>query len=194
MNNKDKAAEPTPKILKRTETIISPWVRVVGKDIQFTPGTEAQTYHSLAQGDYVVVLARDRRGLIPVVRQFRPAIEVYTWEFPGGLVDPGESPESSGRREIMEEIGMQVDSIRYLGQTFPDPGRFENRFHGFYATLSEPVANFRPEPGLEVDYVTHERLLEMIRNNQFQHQLHLGVLLLTQLLVPELKWSCKTSA
>ena len=31
------------------------------------------------------------------------------WELPGGVVDPDESPRAGGRRELLEEIGLDID-------------------------------------------------------------------------------------
>ncbi len=30
------------------------------------------------------------------------------WEFPGGIVEPGESPARAGRREVAEELGIEL--------------------------------------------------------------------------------------
>lgn len=37
------------------------------------------------------------------------------WEFPGGMVDPGETLQEALKREILEESGVEVDIIGFIG-------------------------------------------------------------------------------
>jgi len=40
-----------------------------------------------------------------ITRQFRPPANRYVLEFPAGIIDPGETPEQTARRELLEETG-----------------------------------------------------------------------------------------
>lgn len=169
------------RIIARRETSLSPWVRLVENTVEREPAASHEVFHSLAQADYVTVLARTRSGLIPIVSQFRPAVGCLTWELPGGLLEPDEDPETCCRRELREEVGVDATVVRSLGQFFPDTGRLENRAHVFAAETTDPDPAFVPEPGMNVAYVTPAELRERVRDGSFAHLLHIGALALAAL-------------
>jgi len=164
------------RILKRTETRLSPWVRVISKEVEFASGKEVEVYHCVAQPDYIAILAKTSSGLIPLVRQYRPAVEAYTWELPAGLLEKGEGPEDACRRELKEETGLNAEKVTYLGCYYPDTGRLENRLHAFFVTTPDPDPGFAPEPGISVKFVSTQKLGEYILSGKFKHQLHIGIL------------------
>jgi 8-oxo-dGTP pyrophosphatase MutT (NUDIX family) len=135
----------------------------------------------LAQADYVAVLARTPAGLIPVVRQFRPAVEAYTWELPGGLVDGGEDPRAACERELLEETGLRTRKVTFLGTQYADTGRLENRQHAFYMQTSDPDPDFAPEDGVGVEFISFEDLKSRMKDGLFLHPLHMAVVMLYEL-------------
>src|SRR5260370_29614337 len=76
-----------PRITSRTTTRISPWVTLMAREVEFSPGAESETYHSIGTFDYVILLALTGDGRIPLVRQYRPAAQDFTLHFPGGFID-----------------------------------------------------------------------------------------------------------
>lgn len=63
--------------------------------------------------DAVVLIMHDETGeKILLNREFRLALGNWVYNFPAGLIDPGETPEESARRELKEETGLDLIAIR----------------------------------------------------------------------------------
>jgi ADP-ribose pyrophosphatase len=71
-----------------------------------------------------------------LVRQPREAVQrADVLEIPAGVMDvPGESPEQTGRRELIEEIGMDASEWRQATSFFASIGFTDEVVHVFLAT------------------------------------------------------------
>ena len=62
------------------------------------------------------------------------------WEFPGGKVEVGETPEDAAVREIAEELGCEVSITGWLGPTVPIRDGLELRVATAVLRDGEPVS------------------------------------------------------
>jgi 8-oxo-dGTP pyrophosphatase MutT (NUDIX family) len=170
-----------PRIRSRRTTKVSPWVSIIAREVEFSRGQPPQVYHAVEQPDYISIVALTRAGKIPIVRQYRPALEAYAWELPAGLVDKGEDPADGCRRELLEETGFTARAVHALGENSACTGRLNIRIHNFFVEAGPRANGFEPEPGITVKLVTPAEIVRMIRSGVFLSQLHIGALLLAEL-------------
>ena len=101
------------------------------------------------------------------------------WEYPGGLIEPGESFEAALKREILEESGVEIEITGFVG-ICKNVARdivnidFTARYTGGELTTSEEsteVGWFAPEKAMEMITfpLTKKRLINMLSGDKTVH-------------------------
>ena len=109
-----------------------------------------------------VLLPVTADGRVILIRQFRYAAGETLLEVPAGTIDPGETPEETAGRELVEETGYHAGRLEKLAEFFPSPGILAERMHLFLATeLEKREASPDADESLELVELPWERALAL---------------------------------
>ena len=85
------------------------------------------------------------------------------WNFPGGRVKRGESPEATARREVQEEVGLALPELTGLGEIYAGPPEAKRAIvHCHYAKVESPVLNLDAGEILEAAWFEPNQMPEFI--------------------------------
>jgi 8-oxo-dGTP pyrophosphatase MutT (NUDIX family) len=99
------------------------------------------------------VVAIDTQDRVCLLRQYRHAAGGYIYEIPAGKLEPDEPPESTARRELIEEAAVSATEWSSLGAYYSSPGVFTEVIHLYLATgLTPAAANPEASEVFEVEW------------------------------------------
>ncbi len=115
----------------------------------------------------VAVIAVDKNRRVPMVRQYRKAMEELVLEIPAGKLEPGEDPLECGIRELREETGLSAEKIVHLGEYYPTPGYCGEKINIYLAQgLSSNGQSLDPDEFLDVIFYELDELFQMVMENK----------------------------
>ena len=100
--------------------------------VRLANGVESTREYVKHQGA-VVVIPLLENGMMIFERQFRYPLGQVVTEFPAGKIDPGESIETTAKRELLEETGYTAREWRHVGVMHPCVGYSDERLEIFFA-------------------------------------------------------------
>lgn len=136
-------------------------------------GAPIRDVYTMGVRDWVNVLALTEDDELVLVWQLRFGPGEVTLETPGGVVEPGESPWDTARRELLEETGYEAGALELLCVTEPNPALHGNRCHAFLARGCRRVGEPHGDPDEEVvvELVGAEHAERLLDENWLRHAL-----------------------
>jgi len=115
----------------------------------------------------VAILAEDAQARLCLLRQYRHAAGGWLWELPAGQLETGEAPESTARRELLEEAGVEAAQWRKLGHTVTSPGVLTEIIHLYHATGLQTKSHAHEEDELiEIHWFDLATIEQMVREGE----------------------------
>lgn len=134
---------------------------------------EKADFYLIENPDWVNIIGvtKDRDAIF--IEQYRPGSESMIFEIPGGMVDRGEDPAVTVRRELAEETGYTCGRVIRTGCSFPNPAQQGNRLYHFLALECERTKNvkFDEHESIVTKLVPLREIEELVHNGTITHSL-----------------------
>lgn len=138
------------KVLTSERLIEEKYCTIDKERVEFPDGSQGDWF--IKQNfNAVIVLPVLKTGEILIERTYKHGCGEIIYEFPAGLIDPGESPEVAAARELMEETGYQAEKLTYLGEAFSGPTGSPMKHIYFLGEDCEFVAEPEREPAEQIE-------------------------------------------
>jgi ADP-ribose pyrophosphatase len=146
------------------------WSIASRKDIN----TLKDIYFNGAEGsvDAVIIVAThiDDNKLV-VIKQFRVPLNDYVYEIPAGLIDPGEDIESTSKRELKEETGLdmiQIDYNKTKAKAYISTGMTDESAALVYCTCQGEISKdyLEPDEDIEIMLLSRQEAINLISSNE----------------------------
>lgn len=119
------------------KTIFSTRIFDINEIESCSPEKDTATFYTLHATDWVIVVPviRNEDGVesFLMVKQWRHGAQQLSIEFPGGVIDKGETPIHAAARELLEETGFQAGELVPGASISPNPAIMDNTCHIFFA-------------------------------------------------------------
>jgi len=148
------------------------------------PDGREHAYDLVDHPDAVTLLPITEAGEVILVSQYRIGAQGYLLELPAGVMDAGESPLESARRELREETGQDSDLLVPLGGFYMVPGYSNEYMSAFLALGLHPAPLAQDEDEfLEINRLPLGEAYRLLWSGQLQDGKTIATLMLA---LPEL--------
>ncbi|MCI9976635.1 MULTISPECIES: NUDIX hydrolase [unclassified Clostridioides] len=133
----------------------------------------------------VIVGLHKSSGKLILIKQFRVPINDYIYELPAGLVDEGESIETSVERELREETGLtllEIKKDKSKDKVYLSPGMSDESVAFIYCICDGEITDefLEPDEDIEAFLISQEEAKEILASN---HKIDTKAFLILQMFV-----------
>lgn len=132
------------------------------------PNGHVKTLEVIHHGGAAVIVPFLDNNRLVMIRQYRPVVDKYLWEFPAGKLDGRERPSDCARRELIEETGYRAGKFKRLGYIYPAAAYTTEKITVFKATrLKKAESAAEGDEIISVKILTKREIITLLRKGAF---------------------------
>ena len=118
---------------------------------------KATTHDNQPDGVILYGVYGAEKDKVVLIRQYRYPIDGYVYEFPAGLVEPGEDMLEAGVREMFEETGLHFTPVQTTRPFFTSIGMTDESCGTVFGYCSGEPSNAHQEGSEDIQVVLADR-------------------------------------
>lgn len=147
--------------VKATSVHQTPVSYYVASRAKNTGELKLNTRKNTPDGVIIFSIYGEEKDRVVLIRQYRYTIGDYIYEFPAGLVEPGEDFHEGAVRELYEETGLQLEPIK-AAEAFERPffttiGMTDESCATVYGYASGKISKAAQEDSEEIEVILADR-------------------------------------
>lgn len=140
------------------QTPVSYYVASRAKSIE---QLKLKTKKNTPDGVVIYSIYGEKKDKVVLVRQYRYTLDDYIYEFPAGLVEPGEDYHKAAERELFEETGLSLSPLK-VDAAFEKPyfttiGMTDESCATVYGYASGEISKDAQEDSEEIEIVLADK-------------------------------------
>ena len=122
-----------------------------------TDSIKAASHDNNPDGVILCGVYGEEKGRLVLIRQYRYPIDGYVYEFPAGLVEPGEDMVQAGIREMLEETGLSFSPVHSTQPFFMTVGMTDESCGFVFGYCDGQPTNAHQEGSEDIQVVLADR-------------------------------------
>lgn len=152
------------QILDSSYLFVCPWLKVRKDNVRLPNGTEIPDFYVAEALDWVNVIAITTEDKFIIEEQYRHGIQKVCFELCAGMVDDGETPLATAKRELLEETGYSGGNWKAFGMSVPNTSGSTTRCYHFLATEVKRIQDPNPEKteDIKIHLLTEQQIKQIM--------------------------------
>ncbi len=153
-----------------------PVFKIEEAEVELPSGRREMRWY-VVKDDAVGIVPINAKGQLMLLEEYRSAAGKVVWWIPTGVMEAGELPEETARRELREEIGLNAHKIELLFTRRTPDSIIKQDVHYFMATdLYDDPLDCEDGEFIQVRPSSPEQALKLIAEGKFSSNMSQAIL------------------